>query len=106
MAPTIEELYDLAGKIVGEVPELGEPIVLSRFGSATRQAEHYRSGRVFLAGDAVHIHFPIGGQGLNTSIQDALNLGWKLAAEVQGWAPPGLLDTYEAERHPSGPGCA
>ncbi|MEV6166482.1 FAD-dependent monooxygenase [Streptomyces sp. NPDC052052] len=100
--PTMEELRALAERIVGEPPPLGEPVMLSRFGSATRQAEKYREGRVFLAGDAVHIHFPIGGQGLNTSIQDALNLGWKLAADVHGWAPPGLLDTYEAERHPVG----
>lgn len=57
-------------------------------------------GRVFLAGDAVHVHPPLGGQGLNLGIQDAFNLGWKLAAEIRGWAAPGLLDTYFAERHP------
>ncbi|MEV7566037.1 rifampin monooxygenase [Streptomyces tanashiensis] len=78
------------------------PRWLSRFGDATRQAEHYRVGRVFLAGDAAHIHPPTGGQGLNLGIQDAFNLGWKLAAAVDGWAPEGLLDTYEAERHPVG----
>ncbi|MFF0427148.1 rifampin monooxygenase [Streptomyces sp. NPDC004520] len=78
------------------------PRWLSRFGDATRQAEHYRVGRVFLAGDAAHIHPPTGGQGLNLGIQDAFNLGWKLAAAVAGWAPEGLLDTYEAERHPVG----
>ncbi|ATL26230.1 FAD-dependent monooxygenase [Streptomyces formicae] len=100
--PTLAELTTLVERIVGEAPPLGEAVMLSRFGSATRQAEKYREGRVFLVGDAVHIHFPIGGQGLNTSIQDALNLGWKLAAEIQGWAPPGLLDTYQAERHPIG----
>ena len=76
------------------------PQWLSRFGNATRQARHYRAGRVLLAGDAAHIHPPMGAQGLNLGIQDAFNLGWKLAAAVGGWAPDGLLDTYEAERHP------
>ncbi|WP_066361949.1 rifampin monooxygenase [Herbidospora mongoliensis] len=76
------------------------PRWLSRFGDATRQAERYRVGRVFLAGDAAHIHPPTGGQGLNLGIQDAFNLGWKLAAQVNGWAPDDLLDTYHAERHP------
>ncbi len=72
----------------------------SRFGDATRLAERYRTGRVLLAGDAAHIHPPVGGQGLNLGIQDAFNLGWKLAAAVNGWAPEGLLDSYHAERHP------
>ncbi|MFJ1759044.1 rifampin monooxygenase [Amycolatopsis sp. NPDC088138] len=76
------------------------PRWLSRFGDATRQAERYRVGRVLLAGDAAHIHPPMGGQGLNLGLQDAFNLGWKLAAEVRGSAPADLLDTYEAERHP------
>jgi 2-polyprenyl-6-methoxyphenol hydroxylase-like FAD-dependent oxidoreductase len=76
------------------------PRWLSRFGDATRQAERYRVGRVLLAGDAAHVHSPVGGQGLNLGIQDAFNLGWKLAAEVNGWAPEGLLDTYHSERHP------
>ncbi|MFH8573665.1 FAD-dependent monooxygenase [Streptomyces sp. NPDC017993] len=75
---------------------------LSRFGNATRLAARYRSGRVLLAGDAAHIHFPAAGQGLNTGLQDAMNLGWKLAAEINGWAPTGLLDSYHAERHPVG----
>jgi hypothetical protein len=78
------------------------PRRLSRFGDATRQAERYRVGRVLLAGDAAHIHPPTGGQGLNLGVQDAFNLGWKLAAEVNGWAPEGLLDSYHAERHPVG----
>ncbi|GGK36713.1 rifampin monooxygenase [Nocardia camponoti] len=78
------------------------PRWLSRFGDATRQAERYRDGRVLLAGDAAHIHPPMGGQGLNLGVQDAMNLGWKLAAAVKGWAPTDLLDTYEAERHPVG----
>ncbi|HEY0933283.1 MAG TPA: FAD-dependent monooxygenase, partial [Trebonia sp.] len=73
---------------------------LSRFGDGTRLAERYRAGRVLLAGDAAHIHPPAGGQGLNLGLQDAFNLGWKLAAAVAGWAPPGLPDTYQAERHP------
>ncbi|URN13436.1 FAD-dependent monooxygenase [Streptomyces radiopugnans] len=76
------------------------PRWLSRFGDATRQAERYRTGRVLLVSDAAHIHPPVGGQGLNLGIQDAFNLGWKLAAEVGGWAPDGLLDSYHAERHP------
>jgi hypothetical protein len=63
---------------------------------------HYRARRVLLAGDAAHIHLSAGGPGLNTGLQDAVNLGWKLAAEVRGWAPPGLLDTYHAERHAEG----
>ncbi|GAB3737293.1 FAD-dependent monooxygenase [Amycolatopsis oliviviridis] len=74
----------------------------SRFSDAARQAERYRAGRVLLAGDAAHIHFPAGGQGLNLGVQDAMNLGWKLAATVRGWAGDDLLDTYEAERHPVG----
>jgi 2-polyprenyl-6-methoxyphenol hydroxylase-like FAD-dependent oxidoreductase len=73
---------------------------MSRFGDATRQAERYRVGRVFLAGDAAHTHPPVGGQGLNLCIQDAFNLGWKLAAEVGGRASEGLLDNYHTERHP------
>lgn len=75
---------------------------LSRVGNATRQASSYRSGRVLLAGDAAHIHFPAGGQGLNLGLQDASNLAWKLAAEIRGWAPSGLLDSYHAERYPVG----
>ena len=75
---------------------------LSRVGNAARQAARYRAGRVLLAGDAAHIHYPAGGQGLNLGLQDAANLGWKLAAEIRGWAPPGLLDSYQAERYPVG----
>jgi hypothetical protein len=76
------------------------PRWLSRFGDATRLAERYRTGRVLLAGDAAHIHPPTGGQGLNLGMQDAFNLGWKLAAAVNGWAPEGLLDSYQTERRP------
>ena len=75
---------------------------LSRVGNATRQAACYRAGRVLLAGDAAHTHYPAGGQGLNLGLQDAGNLAWKLAAEIRGWAPPGLLDSYHAERYPVG----
>jgi FAD binding domain-containing protein/aromatic ring hydroxylase-like protein len=71
-------------------------------GNAARQAACYRAGRVLLAGDAAHIHYPAGGQGLNLGLQDAANLAWKLAAEIRGWAPPGLLDSYHAERYPVG----
>ncbi len=74
----------------------------SRFLSERRQARHYRSGRVFIAGDAAHVHSPLGGQGMNTGIGDAMNLGWKLVAAVDGSAPPWLLDSYENERHPVG----
>jgi 2-polyprenyl-6-methoxyphenol hydroxylase-like FAD-dependent oxidoreductase len=75
---------------------------MSRFHSEERQVPRYRDGRVLLAGDAAHVHSPAGGMGMNTGIQDAANLAWKLAATVLGWAPPGLLDTYNAERHPVG----
>jgi 2-polyprenyl-6-methoxyphenol hydroxylase-like FAD-dependent oxidoreductase len=75
---------------------------LSRVNNATRQAVSYRNGRVFLAGDAAHIHYPAGGQGLNLGLQDAANLGWKLAAVIRGWAPGWLLDSYQAERYPVG----
>ncbi|WP_329399720.1 FAD-dependent monooxygenase [Streptomyces lydicus] len=73
-----------------------------RITNASRQVEQYRHGRVFLAGDAAHVHLPLGGQGMNTGMQDAFNLGWKLGAAVHGWAPENLLDTYHAERHPVG----
>ncbi len=75
---------------------------VSRFTDSSRQAAQYRAGRVLLAGDAAHIHLPAGGPGLNTGLLDAVNLGWKLAAEVRGRAPPGLLDTYHTERHAEG----
>ncbi|WP_405448770.1 FAD-dependent monooxygenase [Streptomyces achromogenes] len=78
------------------------PVWISAFGNAARQVTEYRRGRVLLAGDAAHIHLPAGGQGMNTGIQDAVNLGWKLAAVVRGTAPEALLDTYHTERHPVG----
>jgi 2-polyprenyl-6-methoxyphenol hydroxylase-like FAD-dependent oxidoreductase len=86
----------------GSDTEVKEVRWASRFSDASRLAEHYRVGRSFLAGDAAHVHLPLGGQGLNTGVQDAMNLGWKLAAEIAGWAPEGLLDTYHGERHPVG----
>ncbi|HEY0961623.1 MAG TPA: FAD-dependent monooxygenase [Pseudomonadales bacterium] len=76
------------------------PSWVSRFTDATRQAAAYREGRILLAGDAAHIHSPVGGQGLNLGVQDAMNLGWKLAQVVNGMSPDSLLDTYHAERHP------
>lgn len=101
-APTLEEFKQQLRATAGTDFGAHSPRWLSRFGDATRQAEHYRVGRVLLAGDAAHIHPPTGGQGLNLGVQDAFNLGWKLAAEVGGRAPEGLLDSYHAERHPVG----
>ncbi|MFQ6196289.1 rifampin monooxygenase [Streptomyces sp. NPDC000405] len=100
--PALEEFKQRLRATAGTDFGVHSPRWLSRFGDATRQAERYRVGRVLLAGDAAHIHPPTGGQGLNLGVQDAFNLGWKLAAEVAGWAPEGLLDTYHAERHPVG----
>jgi rifampicin monooxygenase len=98
--PTLEEVRQRLRAFAGTDFGVHSPRWLSRFGDATRLAERYRVGRVLLAGDAAHIHPPLGGQGLNLGIQDAFNLGWKLAAEVDGWAPDGLLDSYETERRP------
>ncbi|MEV0535066.1 rifampin monooxygenase [Kitasatospora sp. NPDC050463] len=101
-APTIDDFRQQLRAFAGTDFGVHSPRWLSRFGNATRQAERYRVGRVLLAGDAAHIHPPTGGQGLNLGIQDAFNLGWKLAATVDGRAPEGLLDSYHAERHPVG----
>ncbi|MER5220525.1 rifampin monooxygenase [Streptomyces flaveus] len=98
--PTLEEFKQQLRVYAGTDFGVHSPRWLSRFGDGTRLAERYRTGRVLLAGDAAHIHPPLGGQGLNLGIQDAFNLGWKLAAEVSGWAPEGLLDSYHTERHP------
>ncbi|MFF0343165.1 FAD-dependent monooxygenase [Kribbella sp. NPDC004875] len=98
--PTLEDFQEALRAIAGTDFGVHSPRWLSRFGDATRLAERYRVGRVILAGDAAHIHPPTGGQGLNLGIQDAFNLGWKLAAQLCGWAPEPLLDTYHAERHP------
>lgn len=99
---TETEIRDAFGRIVGGDYGMTEMRWSSRFLSERRQARHYRKGRVFLAGDAAHVHSPLGGQGMNTGIGDAMNLGWKLAGAIRGSAPPGLLDSYEAERHPVG----
>lgn len=98
--PTLEDFKQQLRTIAGTDFGVHSPRWVSRFGDATRLAERYRVGRVLLAGDAAHIHPPAGGQGLNLGVQDAFNLGWKLAAQIRGWAPETLLDTYEAERHP------
>jgi hypothetical protein len=100
VAPTLEEFKHQLRVFAGTDFGVHSPRWLSRFGDATRLAERYRVGRVLLAGDAAHIHPPTGGQGLGLGVQDAVNLGWKLAAEVNGWAPEGLLDSYHTERHP------
>ncbi|MFJ9697867.1 FAD-dependent monooxygenase [Kitasatospora sp. NPDC101183] len=99
---TGEELAGAALRIAGL--DLGplEPLWSARFDDAARQAEQYRAGRVLLAGDAAHVHYPLGGLALSTALEDALNLGWKLAASVDGTAPQGLLDSYHTERHPAG----
>ncbi|WP_329568620.1 FAD-dependent monooxygenase [Kitasatospora sp. NBC_01266] len=98
---TVEEFTDSLERITGRRIELAtEPTWLTRFTDNSRLAEHYRLGRVLLAGDAAHVHSPFGGQGLNLGLQDAMNLGWKLAAAVAGRAPEGLLDSYQQERQP------
>lgn len=98
--PTLDEFRTQLRAYAGTDFGVHSPRWLSRFTDATRLAERYRTGRVFLAGDAAHVHPPLGGQGLNLGIQDAFNLGWKLAAAVNGWAPEALLDSYFTERHP------
>ena len=98
---TLDHLRSVVREIVGAEVNFDSPRWLSRFTDTTRLAAHYRAGRVLLAGDAAHVHFPIGAQGLNLGLQDAVNLGWKLAATIRGTAAAGLLDTYEAERRPA-----
>jgi 2-polyprenyl-6-methoxyphenol hydroxylase-like FAD-dependent oxidoreductase len=97
---TTEEVRVALQAVYGPETDLAEVRAASRFSDASRLVDDYRLGRVFFAGDAAHIHLPVGGQGVNLGIQDAANLGWKLAAQVGGSAPAGLLDTYHAERHP------
>jgi 2-polyprenyl-6-methoxyphenol hydroxylase-like FAD-dependent oxidoreductase len=99
---TLDEIRDVTRRALGTDFGLQEARWLSRFHSDERQVPQYRVGRVFLAGDAAHVHSPAGGQGMNTGLQDAANLGWKLAAAARGRAPEGLLDSYQAERHPVG----
>ncbi len=100
--PTLEELRASVRRVLGVDLAMRQPRWLSRFTDAAHQADRYRAGRVLLAGDAAHIQLPAGGPGMTTALQDVANLGWKLAAQLRGWAPPGLLDTYHAERHPVG----
>lgn len=99
---TFTEVADAWQRLTGESLHGAEARWVSAFTDATRQVTEYRRGRVLLAGDAAHIHLPAGGQGLSVGVQDAVNLGWKLAATVKGWAPDHLLDTYHHERHPVG----
>jgi hypothetical protein len=98
----LDELRDSARRVFGIDMRMSKPRWLSRFTDASRQADRYRARNVFVAGDAAHIHLPAGGPGLSTGLQDAVNLGWKLAATLRGAAAPELLDTYHAERHPAG----
>ena len=98
--PTIEEVQAIIDRRVGGSVRLCQPIWLAAFGINERKVDTYRQGRVFVAGDAAHIHSPAGGQGMNTGIQDAMNLAWKLALVVQGKAKPDILDSYTDERSP------
>jgi 2-polyprenyl-6-methoxyphenol hydroxylase-like FAD-dependent oxidoreductase len=98
----LDEIKEITRLALGRDFGMHDPRWMSRFHSDERQAPAYRVGRVFLAGDAAHVHSPAGGQGMNTGMQDAANLGWKLAQVIHGHAGPELLDTYQAERHPVG----
>ncbi len=98
--PTLRELSEALITVYGTDYGIHSPTWISRFSDIARQAANYRKGRVLLAGDAAHVHYPVGGQGLNIGVQDAVNLGWKLAQVVKGLSPESLLDTYQDERHP------
>ena len=98
--PTVRDLKEALISVYGTDFGMHNPTWISRFTDMTRQAAAYRAGRVLLAGDAAHVHYPVGGQGLSLGVQDAVNLGWKLAHVVAGTSPDSLLDTYHAERHP------
>lgn len=98
--PTLQDVSEALIGVYGTDYGIHSPTWISRFTDMTRQAAAYRSGRVLLAGDAAHVHSPVGGQGLNTGVQDAVNLGWKLAQVVKGVSPDTLLDSYHDERHP------
>ncbi len=99
--PTLDELRDALFTVYGTDFKVHGPTWISRFTDATRQADSYREGRVLLAGDAAHIHSPMGGQGIPLGMGDAVNLGWKLAQVIKGTSPVDLLDTYQEERHPA-----
>ncbi|WP_368397348.1 FAD-dependent monooxygenase [Streptomyces sclerotialus] len=101
-SPGFGHVADAWYRITGESLAGGDTLWVSSFTDTTRQVTAYRRGRVLLAGDAAHVHLPAGGQGLSVGVQDAVNLGWKLAAVVRGGAPDGLLDSYHSERHPVG----
>jgi 2-polyprenyl-6-methoxyphenol hydroxylase-like FAD-dependent oxidoreductase len=98
--PTLRDLSEALTAVYGTDFGIHDPISISRFNDSARQAASYRERRVLVAGDAAHVHYPVGGQGLNIGVQDAVNLGWKLARVVNGTSPDDLLDTYHAERHP------
>jgi len=98
--PTLRDLSEALVAVYGTDFGIHSPTWISRFTDMARQAASYRKGRVLLAGDAAHVHYPTGGQGLNIGVQDAVNLGWKLAQVVKKTAPESLLDTYHTERHP------
>ena len=98
--PTLRDLSQALIAVWGTDYGVHSPTWISRFTDMARQAASYRMGRVLLAGDAAHVHYPVGGQGLNVGVQDSVNLGWKLAQVLKGTSPDGLLDTYHAERHP------
>jgi hypothetical protein len=98
--PTLHDLSEALVTVYGTDFGVHSPTSISRFTDATRQAAAYRAGRVLLAGDSAHVHYPAGGQGLSLGVQDAVNLGWKLAQVVTGISPERLLDTYHDERHP------
>lgn len=100
--PTLDDLRAALIAVYGTDYGIHSPTWISRFTDAARQAASYRKGRVLIAGDAAHVHPPDGGQGLQTGVQDAVNLGWKLAQVIKGTSPESLLDTYHAERHPIG----
>src|SRR5256714_624725 len=98
--PTLRDLSEALITVYGTDFGIHNPKWISRFTDMTRQAAAYRAGRVLLAGDSAHVHYPAGGQGLSLGVQDAVNLGWKLAQVVNGTSPESLLDTYQDERHP------
>ncbi len=98
--PTLRDLGEALVAVYGTDYGIHSPTWIARFTDMTRQAAAYRAGRVLLAGDSAHVHYPAGGQGLSLGVQDAVNLGWKLAQVVDGTSPESLLDTYQDERHP------